>query len=125
MALQSDLVQIGINSKQAEFLGSTNAQGVTATGTTKAAAAPILKTINLVETCVAGVNDSVVLPSTTTYKGDFIIIQNSGAGVLQVWPESGEYINVLAVNTATTIASGAGKAFYKCNITNSRWITVP
>jgi len=125
MALASDLVQSGFSSKQADLLGSTCADNITATGILQATAYQLTSSINHITTTVAGVNDGVILPSILTFPKDTIVVRNAfGPGALQIYPAVGEYINATAVNTPYALGV-SGVTFYKCTQTASRWISVP
>lgn len=124
MARIQELVAIQMNPRTAKFVGSTGSDGLSATGTTQGAGYPIAETINRFTTVAAGVNDSSTLPLQATYPQDYCVIRNDGAGTLQVFPGSGEFINASAVNTAVTIAAGSGKIFFKCTASNNKWITL-
>jgi len=71
---------------------------------------------------VASDHDSVILPSNLlgpTNLGRLIIVKNTGANILDVFPQVGGSINALAANTADNIASGSTKIY--CAVTTSNW----
>lgn len=120
MALASNLVQIGLNSKEADFLGDTQSATITATGTTQVAAFAITSTINAVSTATIGVNDAVRLPVITTVKSFPYIVHNATAKDISIFPGSGDNFYSAATNAATVLASGGTYIFWP--ISSLTWV---
>lgn len=72
-------------------------------------------------TTVGTIGDSLTLPKSIS--GVDIVVHNSGALSMNVFPASGEFINALAVNTALAMPAGTSTTF-TC-LTSGKWITVP
>ena len=71
-------------------------------------------------TVVATIGDSVVLPAATA--GLRVLVTNTGAAALDVFPATGEAINALAVTTALRINTQSTMAF-QCNVAGT-WQTL-
>lgn len=122
MALASDLVQVGIISRESNFLGDTISASLSATGTTQGTALALVASINEVTTVAAGVNDGVILPGVSATPYSQILIRNGSAANLNIYPASGQSINALATNAAYVLAATTGVVL--CKISTSRWITI-
>jgi hypothetical protein len=92
--------------------------GIAAAGTTQGGATGLTTDVNQVATVSAGVNDSVRLPAAVA--GREIIVINSSGDTLQVFPASGDQIDALAVDAATTQATLVSNRYVAYNGTN--WI---
>jgi hypothetical protein len=118
-ALTADLVGIGLTSQQAKMLGDTQANSITANGTTQGTATPITASINQV-TVVTAANNGVILPLAASTPYSWIMIRNTdSADVINVWPAVGDAIQSL-VNTPVGVNAGTGKIF--CKINSSGWV---
>lgn len=106
MALASNLVQIGLNSKEADFLGDTYTGALTALGITQGTAAPLVSNITRVTTATGGVNDGVILPTLIQAKNSVYVVYNVTGATINIYPGVGDNINELAANTAITLATG-------------------
>jgi hypothetical protein len=71
-------------------------------------------------TTVATTGDSVKLPPSVA--GGSIVVINSGANSMNVFPATGETINALAANTALAIAAVGINIFY-CFTTGGGWFS--
>jgi hypothetical protein len=102
------------------FAGSLETQSVTngitafATGG-QGSATPLTSMINRITVC-ATTGDSVKLPISVA--GMVISVLNAGAASLNVFPGVGDFINLLAVNTALAVPSTKGATFY-CAVTGT------
>jgi hypothetical protein len=95
--------------------------GITAFATGGQASATALTTpINRVTTC-ATIGDSVKLPTSTA--GALVVVTNSGATGLDIFPATGDVINTLAANTAIRIATGTTVVF-TCPVAGT-WFASP
>jgi hypothetical protein len=92
--------------------------GISAAGSTQGTGTAITKDINVVSTVSAG--QGVVLP--TAIAGMVIIVNNTSATNLNVYPASGAAINSLATNAAYTHVAGASLQYYA--ISSTQWYTV-
>lgn len=90
---------------------------VTATGTTQADAAQLTKEINVVSTVAVGTG--VILP--VSVPGMVIIINNTSANTLNVYPAVDAIINSGAANAAYTHAAGSSLQYYSTSAT--QWYT--
>jgi hypothetical protein len=99
------------------FIRSINT-AVSATGTNQGSATELTKEINVVSTVASGAG--VVLP--TAVAGMVIIINNTSANTLAVYPASGGVINSGLTNAAYSHISGASLQYYAINAT--QWYTV-
>lgn len=121
MALASELTQGILSSRQADFLGETLADSLTATGTTQAAGFPITSSINRF-TVVTGAANAATMPLVSVTKYSEIMIRNDDAADnLVVFPGISDSFNNQAIDTSITIAFGASKIFKK--ITSTKWVT--
>lgn len=92
--------------------------GITAAGATQAGATALTKEINIVSSVVAGTG--VRLP--TGVAGMVVIVNNTGANPLNVFPATGASINSLSVNTAFAQPVTASIQFYA--VSSTQWYTV-
>lgn len=69
---------------------------------------------------VATLNDSSVLPKALA--GMRIVVMNSGAASMNVFPASGETINALSANTAFAVANGKTAMFV--SPVNGKWFSI-
>jgi len=94
------------------------ATGISAAGSTQGTATAITKDINIVSTVSAG--QGIVLP--TAIAGMVIIVNNTSATSLNVYPATGATINTLSTNTAYTHVAGASLQYFAVSAT--QWYTV-
>lgn len=99
------------------YIRSINAS-VTAAGTGQATATPLTKEINVVSTVASG--SGVLLP--TAIAGMVLIINNTSANTLNVYPATNAAINGGSANAAYTQISGASLQYYATSST--QWYTV-
>ena len=71
-------------------------------------------------TTVATIADSVKLPPSVA--GGEIVVINSGANSMNIFPATGETINALAANTALALAAAGIDIFY-CFTTGGGWFS--
>ena len=93
--------------------------GITAAGTTQGGATALSKEINIVSTVSGGAN-GVLLP--TAVAGMVIIINNTSATTLNVYPATGAAINTGAANAAYSHIASASLQYYAP--TTTQWYTV-
>ena len=94
--------------------------GISASGTTLAGATALTKSINVIGTVNPGVNDSVRLPGATV--GQQVIIINTTASTLKVFPANGSQIDGLTTNISFPL--GAGARLMIVAATTSQWYTM-
>jgi len=98
---------------------SDTTSGITAfAGGGQASAVLLSSNINEIAT-VATTGDSVKLLSAVA--GLDVTVINNGANALDVFPNTGDQINALAVNVALSLAAGSSLIFKAYNATN--WVT--
>lgn len=78
--------------------------GITCAGTTQADAAPLVRDLNEITTCAAGVDDAVRL--YTMQAGMQMTVVNTTADDAQVFPASGETIDGGATDAPFTLPAG-------------------
>jgi hypothetical protein len=93
--------------------------GITSAGSTQGTATVLTKEINVVSTVSSGAN-GVVLP--TAVAGMVLLINNTSANTLNVYPASGAAINSGSANTAYSHSSAASIQYYATSST--QWYTV-
>jgi hypothetical protein len=98
-----------------------NVNTLTAAGTVQADATAI-GTKSMVFVLAAG-NDTVGIKLPAASPGKFIIVKNTGAGGLKVWPSTGDAINAVGANNALTMATVTSAIFVASS--TSQWYTVP
>ncbi len=94
------------------------ATGISAAGSTQGTATAITKDINIVSTVSTG--QGIVLP--TAIAGMVIIVNNTSATDLNVYPASGATINSLATNAAYTHIPNGSLQYYA--VSSTQWYTV-
>lgn len=100
----------------ARFLLRSTTAGITASTTQTQGQGPLTKDVNQVSV-VANPNDTVTLPSAAA--GMEIIVINSGANTLQVFPAAGDNLGA-GVDTATTQLTGVTNRYVAYDATN--WV---
>lgn len=84
--------------------------GITASATSnQAGATPLTRTINRITT-VASAGDSVRLPAALP--GAMILVKNTTATSMDVFPATGENINALADNAAFAVGATTSRMFF-------------
>jgi hypothetical protein len=121
-ATVTELVTTGVPPAVAQILTITGATGLTATGTVQGDALALTAEINIITT--AALNTGVRLPNTRNSVNNqakhLVMVRNSGANALNVYPATGETINALSANTAVSLAAGTGRFFY--TLGNGNWV---
>lgn len=105
-------------------LGSM-ADSLSATGTTQGAATIIGAVINRFTTVATGVNDSTILPDVTKWVPEKVVVGNEGAGILKVYPFSGQFIDGFSANSFRSISSGSSCIFFRNTAVSSKWQSFP
>ena len=110
-------VSVG-NLLQSNFTFRSVQTSISAAGTVQANATALTKELNLVSTVSAG--QGVRLP--TAVAGMVVLITNSSATNVNVYPATGAAINTLAANAAYTHVAGATLQYIAP--TTTQWYTV-
>ena len=93
--------------------------GISAAGSTQGTATALTKEINVVSTVSSGAN-GVVLPTASA--GIVLIINNTSANTLSVYPATGGAVNSGSTNAAYSHVSGASIQYYATS--GTQWYTV-
>lgn len=121
MALSSDLIQIGLTPKQADFLGDTVEISIVAAGANQANAYQLTKTLNALGT-VALNADGVKLPTPINTKAGRVVVHNGTTGrTAQVYPDSGAAIDELGANNPYALAVNTTREFIR--FSSTIWIS--
>lgn len=96
-------------------------QTVVTTGATQAAAAPVTADVVITSGGTATTADGIVLPKAQ--KGDVLVVRNTCAFTLDVWPAVGDTINALSANAVYT-GIGTGKSCVFVAQADGAWFTV-
>lgn len=121
-SLASFLKKIGYGAREAALIGHIQQGAISANGTTQGSGTLIIGSICEVTTTSAGVNDAVTLPLIAKAKALPIIVTNSTANSLNIFPGSGESINSGAANASISVFAGSTATFWP--ISSSRWLQV-
>ena len=120
MALVSDLVQLGIRSRQAEFLGDEQTTALGAAGLNQATAAQIVANITRVTGAVLGVSEGVRLPIIVRAKQTTYVVHNAAGMGINVYPGIGDFFNALASGVPRLIPNGGTAICVRAGFTG--WI---
>jgi hypothetical protein len=93
--------------------------GISAAGSTQGTATALTKEINVISTVSSGAN-GVVLP--TAVAGIVLIVNNTSANTLNVYPATGGAVNSGSTNAAYSHVSGASIQYYATS--GTQWYTV-
>lgn len=119
MARQQNIAALGIPPATAQAIVGRVADDLTATGSTQGTALPLPADINRVTTAAA--STGVILPPLATggtlgiRPGDEIIVINSGANAVLVYPPVGGTVNALSANAGFSVAAGGRAQFTTTN----------
>lgn len=108
MALAREIMGGGFSAVGADAIQGGANLTISAAGTTQATATAITTSNNFVTTVGAGAG--VILPAVQ--QGDWLIIYNSGANALSIYPPVGGKINQLSTNAAMTLATNTNVIFF-------------
>ena len=118
-ALATHLVAIGYNPQEASFLGVSQADGLTAAGTTQGTALLVPATINHFTTVAVGAAGAR-LPPIAQQKHAYVVVANSNAVTLNLYPATGEQINQLGVDAPTTVTVNRSLLLFP--VSSTRWV---
>jgi hypothetical protein len=119
MALLQELIGAGTPPLQTQGIMGSVANGLTATGTTNADALQLGNAINRVTTTAIGTGVKLPIPNP----GESVLVVNSGANALLVYPGTGVQINALTATTGGFSVAAGGRALF-VGVTNAFWFAV-
>ena len=108
MSIPSRLLGSGLSPLAATNICGDVATALTATGTTNADALALSATINQVSTTAASTGVRLMLPES----GSGVVVINSGANALLVYPGTGAQINALTATTGGFSVAAGGRALF-------------
>lgn len=108
MSIPSRLLGSGLSPLAATNICGDVATTLTATGTTNADALALSATINQVGTTALNTGVRLMLPES----GSGVVVINSGANALLVYPGTGAQINALTVTTGGFSVAAGGRALF-------------
>jgi hypothetical protein len=108
MAIPTRLMGVGCSAGQAVNICGDVQDSITAAGTTNADATPLSAAINRVTTTAASTGVRLMLPES----GSGVVVINSGANALLVYPGTGAQINALTVTTGGFSVAAGGRAMF-------------
>lgn len=115
MAIPSRVLNSGLSQLSTVSICGDGKDGITAAGTSAGNATALTYVYNSIDTAPAG--SGVKLP--VTEMGATIIVANSGAHTLTVYPQSGSTINQ---TTSATIAQNHTTLFFA--VSNTQWYSL-
>jgi hypothetical protein len=108
MSIPSRLLGSGLSPLAATNICGDVATTLTATGTTNADALALSATINQVSTTAASTGVRLMSPES----GSGVVVINSGANALLVYPSTGAQINALTATTGGFSVAAGGRALF-------------
>jgi hypothetical protein len=108
MSIPSRLLGSGLSPLAATNICGDVATALTATGTTNADALALSATINQVSTTAASTGVRLMSPES----GSGVVVINSGANALLVYPSTGAQINALTATTGGFSIAAGGRAMF-------------
>jgi len=119
MSLLQELTGAGSPALLAQGILGSVANTLTATGTTEADALQLGAAINRVTTTAASTGVKLPVPKP----GEQVMVINSGANALLVYPGTGVQINALTATTGTLSIAAGGRALF-VGVGNTFWFAV-
>jgi len=108
MAIPSRVMGAGNSASSATQICGDVADALTASGTTNADALQLSAIINRVTTTAASTGVRLMLPEA----GSQVVVVNSGANALLVYPGTGAQINALTATTGGFSVAAGGRALF-------------
>lgn len=108
MSIPSRLLGSGLSPLAATNICGDVATALTAAGTTNADALALSATINQVSTTAASTGVRLMSPES----GSGVVVINSGANALLVYPSTGAQINALTATTGGFSVAAGGRALF-------------
>jgi hypothetical protein len=119
MAIPSRLMGVGCSAGQAVNICGDVADGLTAAGSSNADALQLSAAINRVTTTAASTGVRLMLPEA----GSMVVVVNSGASALLVYPGTGAQINALTATTGGFSVAAGGRAVF-VGTSSANWFAV-
>jgi hypothetical protein len=119
MAIPSRVMGAGNSASAATQICGDVADTLTATGTTNADALQLSAIINRVTTTAASTGVRLMLPE----QGSQVVVVNSGANALLVYPGTGAQINALTATTGGFSVAAGGRALF-VGTSSANWFAV-
>lgn len=119
MAIPTRLMGSGFAAMQAVNVCGDVTDGITAAGTTNADATQLNSAINRVTTTALNTGVRLMLPES----GSMVVVINSGANALLVYPGTGAQINALTATTGGFSVAAGGRALF-VGTSSANWFAV-
>ena len=119
MAIPSRLMGSGLASLAATNICGDVADSLTAAGTSNTDALALSATINRVTTTALNTGVRLMLPEA----GSAVVVVNSGANALLVYPGTGAQINALTATTGGFSVAAGGRAMF-VGTSSTNWFAV-
>lgn len=119
MGIPSRIMAGGVSALAANQICGDVTDSITATGTTNADAVALSTVINRVTTTAASTGAVLMAPEA----GSAVVVINSGANALLVYPSTGASINALTATTGGFSVAAGGRAMF-VGISSTRWFAI-
>lgn len=119
MAIPSRLMGVGLAAVAATEVCGTVADNLTATGSSNTDALQLSVVINRVTTAAASTGVRLMLPEP----GSAVVVVNSGANALTVYPGTGAQINALTATTGGFSVASGGRALF-VGTSSANWFAI-
>lgn len=119
MAIPTRLMGLGTAAALAQNICGDVVDSITAAGTTNANATPLSGAINRVTTTAASTGVVLMAPE----QGSQVVVINSGANALLVYPSTGAAINALTATTAGFSVAAGGRALF-IGTSSANWFAI-
>lgn len=119
MAIPSRLMGSGLAALAASNICGDVADSLTAAGTSNTDALALSATINRVTTTAASTGVRLMLPEA----GSAVVVVNSGANALLVYPGTGAQINALTATTGGFSVAAGGRAMF-VGTSSTNWFAI-
>jgi hypothetical protein len=119
MSLLIELMGSGCPGAMAQGVMGSVANSLTAAGSSNSDALQLGAAINRVTTTAASTGVKLPLPNP----GESVMVVNSGANALLVYPGTGASINALTATTGGFSVAAGGRALF-VGVTNTNWFAI-
>ncbi len=119
MAIPTRLMGVGLSAQQAINVCGDVVNSITAAGTTNADATQLSAAINRVTTAAASTGVRLMAPE----EGSGVVVINSGANAVLVYPSTGAQINALTVTTGGFSVAAGGRALF-VGVGSANWFAI-
>jgi len=110
---------VGLSAQQAINVCGDVVNSITAAGTTNADATQLSAAINRVTTAAASTGVRLMAPK----EGSGVVVINSGANAVLVYPSTGAQINALTVTTGGFSVAAGGRALF-VGVGSANWFAI-